>query len=107
MKVVMRSFFGIAALMLLMILSVPFESMGQGRGRRVSSGLGKKCAKFVNCHDARDGRWDGRGPNRRVVFTDRLYRQRRVRRDRDYDVLRSRRNQRRDRNHDVIWRRRH
>jgi len=24
----------------------------------------KKCSKFVNCHDARDGRWDGRGPRR-------------------------------------------
>lgn len=24
----------------------------------------RKCGKFVNCHDARNGRWDGRGPQR-------------------------------------------
>lgn len=28
----------------------------------------KKCGKFVNCHDARDGRWDGRGPRRAAGF---------------------------------------
>ena len=57
-------------------------ALGQGRGRGNGNGNGrgrgpiifgnggpgnssnqdKKCAKFVNCHDARDGRWDGRGP---------------------------------------------
>lgn len=29
-----------------------------GRGRN----LDWKCGRFVNCHDARNGRWDGRGP---------------------------------------------
>jgi hypothetical protein len=29
-----------------------------GRNRHYN----KKCGKFVNCHDARAGRWDGRGP---------------------------------------------
>jgi hypothetical protein len=28
----------------------------------------RKCRKFVNCHDARDGRVDGRGPNRQTGF---------------------------------------
>jgi hypothetical protein len=32
----------------------------EGRGRDQNW----KCGKFVNCHDARNGRWDGRGPNR-------------------------------------------
>jgi hypothetical protein len=27
-----------------------------------------KCGKFVNCHDARDGRWDGRGRRRATGF---------------------------------------
>jgi len=27
----------------------------------------KKAEKFINGHDARDGRWDGRGPRRRFV----------------------------------------
>ena len=33
------------------------------RGNRVRS-QDWKCGKFVNCHDARDGRLDGRGPRR-------------------------------------------
>jgi hypothetical protein len=28
-----------------------------------------KCGKFVNCHDARDGRWDGRGPRSTTGFS--------------------------------------
>ena len=38
----------------------PDQGFGQGRGR--GRGLDKKAAKFINGHDARDGRWDGRGP---------------------------------------------
>lgn len=45
---------------------------GNGQGRRNDvfndGGRGRnqdwKCGKFVNCHDARDGRIDGRGPRR-------------------------------------------
>ena len=92
---------GAALLVLLMILSVSSEVLGQGRGRRVSQ-WDKKCAKFVNCHDARDGRWDGRGPNRR------FRRNRRNRdRDRDFDrITRRRRNRDRDRDsdRDPFWR---
>ena len=48
------------------ILALPIISLAQGRGNGNGRGggpnLDKKCAKFVNCHDARDGRLDGRGP---------------------------------------------
>ncbi len=37
-------------------------AQGRGNGRGAGRNIDKKCAKFVNCHDARDGRWDGRGP---------------------------------------------
>ena len=100
-----RNVIGIALLILVMILSVSYEAMGQGRGRRVSQ-LDKKCAKFVNCHDARDGRLDGRGPNRSgVVFPNVIFR--RTRRNRDIDVQnRTRRNRDRDLDRDPSWRRR-
>lgn len=44
------------------------KSQGRGQGNRHGRGSNydKKCAKFVNCHDASDGRVDGRGPNRRA-----------------------------------------
>ena len=91
---VSKKVFGIVLLGLLMILSASVETMGQGRGRRVSR-LDKKCSKFVNCHDARDGRWDGRGPNRRISLRDRIFR--RNRRNRDFDRrIRVRRNRDRD-----------
>jgi hypothetical protein len=54
----------LAALVLVLVTSVSTEALGQGRGRRALGGFDKKCGKFVNCHDARDGRWDGRGPRR-------------------------------------------
>ena len=38
---------------------LPAAALGQGRGR--GRGEEKKFYKFVNGHDARDGRWDGRG----------------------------------------------
>ena len=37
------------------------------RGNR-GQNWNKKCGKFVNCHDARDGRLDGRGPRRTTGF---------------------------------------
>ena len=78
----MKRLFGIVVLGLLTMLSVSPGVMGQGRGRRVSH-LDRKCDKFVNCHDARDGRVDGRGPNRNISISDRIFR--RTRRDRDID----------------------
>ena len=98
--------FGILVLSLLMVVNVATDAMGQGRGRRVSR-LDKKCSKFVNCHDARDGRRDGRGPNRRLGSTNIFRRNRRNRdRDRDFDNIRSRRRHRdRDLDHNRRWRR--
>jgi len=94
--------FGIVVLSLLMIFAVSTNANAQGRGRRNGNWDGK-CSKFVNCHDARDGRWDGRGPSRRSIFTN----FRRNRRDRDSERWERRR---RHRNHDWDnsrnWRRR-
>jgi hypothetical protein len=77
-KLLAAIFFGFV-----LLLALPAVSMAQGRGRGNGRGRGpdwdKKCAKFVNCHDARDGRWDGRGPNRGSRISD-LYRTRRYRR---------------------------
>ena len=104
-----RNVVGSALLVLLMILSVSADVLGQrGRARRVS-GTDRKCAKFVNCHDARDGRVDGRGPNRQVSYSDRISRRNRRTRDRDRDggrTTRRRRNRDRDRDsdRDPVWR---
>ena len=109
-----RNVVGIALLVLFMILSVSYEAMGQGRGRRVSRSdrfdrfdrfdrRDKKCAKFVNRHDARDGRWDGRGPRRGDLFSDRFFRRSRRDRDRDRDFDRFRRRRNRDRDRDFDW----
>ena len=59
----------------------------------------KKSGKFINGHDARDGRWDGRGPRSR--FGDRRGRDRRF-------IFRDRwdRDDWRDRRRDDDWRRR-
>ena len=103
---VSRNIVGSALLVLLMILSVSSEVLGQGRNRR-SSHMDKKCAKFVNCHDARDGRLDGRGPNRRENLSDRIIWRRRRNRDRDRDsdrITRRRRNRDRDFDRDRVWR---
>ena len=104
-----RNVVGFVLLGLLMILSVSYEAMGQGRSRRVNRWNDKKCAKFVNCHDARDGRWDGRGPNRRIGLCDRIFRRNRRDRDRDRDsdrIIRNRRNRDRDFDRELFWRRR-
>ena len=81
-----NKFIGAMLLGLVLTLAVPAISFGQGRGHGRGRGRGpdldKKCAKFVNCHDARDGRWDGRGPNRtRGVRIGDIFRNRRNRRD--------------------------
>ena len=102
MKVSISRNVGIALLLLVMLLSVTYDAMGQGRGRRMSQS-DKKCAKFVNCHDARDGRWDGRGPRRNLSLRDRIWRRHRRDRDRDRDFDRITR-RRRNRDFDRDWR---
>ena len=101
-----KSLFGILVLGLMVFVGMSTDAMGQGRGRGQGRGLGKKCEKFVNCHDARDGRWDGRGPNRNSRFTS-IFRRNRRHRDRDWDRIARRRNRDRDwdRNHNRRWRR--
>ena len=101
-----KKLFGILVLTLLMLFGVTSVAMGQGRGRgRNVSHLDRKCEKFVNCHDARDGRWDGRGPRRNAGFTNIFRRHRRSRdwdntsrrwgyRNHDFDHNRSRRHRR-------------
>jgi|KBSSwiStaDraftv2_1062776.scaffolds.fasta_scaffold933880_2 hypothetical protein len=86
---------GILVVGLVLLFGASSDAMGQGRGRR-GSHFDKKCEKFVNCHDARDGRWDGRGPNRRTGFNNDFRRNRRHR-DRDFDRISRRDRFRRDR----------
>ena len=88
-----KSLLGILVVGLVILFGASTDAMGQGRGRR-SSHWDKKCEKFVNCHDARDGRWDGRGPNRRTSE----FRRYRRHRDRDFDRI-----GRRDRSRDRDW----
>lgn len=96
------------ALAMMLIAAVPTSSLGKDKhGRRWRnrdnrddsswSRRNRKCRKFKNCHDARDGRWDGRGPRGdRVgnnVWRDRNRRSRWDNdrwdwRDRNYDSLR-------------------
>src|SRR6266404_2899929 len=45
---------------LCLLAALPSMSFAQGRGR--GRGQEKKLDRFVNGHDARNGRWDGRGP---------------------------------------------
>jgi len=51
------------------------QTYGQGRGHNQTWNTNnKKCGKFVNCHDARNGRWDGRGPRGDRVSNSSRYR---------------------------------
>jgi hypothetical protein len=97
---------------LLLATAIPATALGQGRGRGQGRGnvgnigwptrttrvrhrnYDKKCAKFKNCHDASEGRWDGRGPrgNRvsNILGTRSIHRNRRFA-DNDL-VWRNRRN---------------
>jgi len=61
-----RALLVVAGLTLLGVMALPADVSAQGRGRGRNSNWDKKCEKFVNCHDARDGRWDDRGPRRRM-----------------------------------------
>jgi hypothetical protein len=69
-SVLMRRFtVFLAFLVVFGTLLLPAEAVAQGNGR--GRGQAKKVDKFVNGHDARDGRWDGRGPRRGVVLSPR------------------------------------
>jgi hypothetical protein len=64
------NFFAVALMALLLVLSVPATSLakdrharnhGDNHDNRSWSKHNRKCGKFVNCHDARNGKWDRRG----------------------------------------------
>lgn len=59
MKSSMRVGSGILTLFLALATSIV---PGQVYGKEKARGQAKKNSKFVNGHDARDGRWDGKGP---------------------------------------------
>lgn len=63
-----QNFIAIVVMALLLAIAMPATSFGKDHGRRGrgrdSDNWGRKCGKFVNCHDARNGRRDGRGPRR-------------------------------------------
>src|SRR2546423_4696090 len=104
-----QNFFGIIVMGLLLALAIPATALGQGRGRgqwrRQSANIAwptrttrlskydRKCAKFRNCHDASEGRWDGRGPRGSRVSNILTTRVRHRNRYLDNDlILRNRRN---------------
>ena len=62
----------LAVFLILMATTLPVQALGQGRGH----GQSKKSKKFINGHDARDGRWDGGGPRLISIRTYRGYRHR-------------------------------
>jgi hypothetical protein len=64
----------LVGLSLLLLTALPAVAFAQGRGR----GQEKKLDRFVNGHDARDGRWDGRGPviGSRTGYNDVIWQQR-------------------------------
>jgi len=74
---------------LFLLATLPAVTSAQGRGR--GRGQEKKLDKFVNGHDARDGRWDGRGPGfgRRTDISNVIERHRRVDRFRDREFERN------------------
>jgi hypothetical protein len=91
----------LAIFVLFASLLIPAQAVAQGNGR--GRGQAKKFGKFVNGHDARDGRWDGRGPRPRLASTSvrgrrhrgwvmrrRLARRHMIRRHRGAQVLRVR-----------------
>jgi hypothetical protein len=75
-------------LALALMVALPTFAFAQGRGR--GRGRGKPTDVFVNGHDARDGRTDGRGPQRDRDWDD----------DDDNDNWRRNRRRGRDRNRD-------
>lgn len=92
--------FSMIILTILLAVVLPTTALGQGRGRGHGRGgifgnPNNKCGKFVNCHDARDGRWDGRGPRGTSVGNILRGRRVRARRHRNVDddrfIIRNRR----------------
>jgi len=92
--------FSMIILALLLAVALPTTALGQGRGRGHGRGgifgnSKNKCGKFVNCHDARDGRLDGRGPRGtrvgNVLWRNRIRNRRHRNFDNDRYIIRNRR----------------
>ncbi|MCU1265630.1 MAG: hypothetical protein JWM21_1948 [Acidobacteria bacterium] len=90
----LRSHFRLAIFTVLLAVLMSTSAFAQGRGNgrgNGRAGRGRdfyqngKCGKFVNCHDARDGRWDGRGPRRNVLRSRVQFMGPRIRERRRYD----------------------
>jgi hypothetical protein len=79
----------LVAMSLLVLFSLPVMTSAQGRGR--GHGQDKKLDRFVNGHDARDGRWDGRGVRygRRSNVGNQMWRVRQNRQFRDREFIRN------------------
>jgi len=102
-----RKYLMIASLAFFVLLSGSYEARAQGRNQRASN-QDKKCAKFVNCHDASEGRLDGRGPRRGTDNDGWNWRHNRRGGDSDnFDNHWRRRRHDRERNFDRNHRRRH
>jgi hypothetical protein len=76
---------GLLPLIFALVVTVGLPTLAHAQGRGRGRGLDKKAEKFINGHDARDGRWDGRGPSRDRFDDDYYYRRSRRHRDRDDD----------------------
>lgn len=64
-SILLRRFAMLLAIIGIVVASLlPAYAVVQGRGH--GRGLSKKSGKFINGHDARDGRWDGRGPRPKI-----------------------------------------
>ena len=72
MKSILMKRFALLIVSLTMAATLLFPTYGFAQGRGHGRGLSKKSEKFINGHDARDGRWDGRGPRPRL-FSGRRY----------------------------------
>ena len=85
----------LAILGLLLTLVLPATAIASQNGKNRGDDADKrarKCAKFVNCHDASDGRVDGRGP--RADRNKRLHTRNRSNDRRNDRSLRTRTNRR-------------
>lgn len=72
-----RNFLRVAMVAMIVTMAVPATTFAKQHGRdRGYNKWEKKCEKFVNCHDARDGRVDGRGRRFDDWSRDRRFRQR-------------------------------
>jgi hypothetical protein len=67
MSISTRRILQLRILAILLMTAVPAAVQAQGRGWGRDHDRWNRCGRFVNCHDARDGRWYGRGP-RRIAF---------------------------------------